>query len=223
MTCELLVVLARGRPTASRHALGATRTGKGLVARRQLRGVVDGGSVGYGLTLVRLPNCLRQHIRVYHMVGEAGGVSRRMVVAQHRVDTRRSRRRRDSEVLRSLQRDAEELPSLLLLEGAHLVLEHLALEGALTLVFHALESALLFADGQQVSLRKSQWGGDGGRDSQQTCRTYYHRVSQPGEQGTRLGYMEGKGWEKKKRVPNRRGPKKRGGSGSSRHWTDECR
>ena len=76
-----------------------------------------------------------------------------MVVAEDSVDTRGRGRRRDSEVL-GLEGDAEQLSGLLLLKGAHLVLEHLALEGALTLMLHALESALLFADGQRVSLRK---------------------------------------------------------------------
>ncbi len=190
VTCELLVVLAGGGATAGRHALRASGTREGLVARRQLRGMVDRWSVGNRLTLVRLPDGLGQHVRVYHTVGEVGGKGRRVVVAQHCVDTRRSRRRRDSEVL-GLQGDGKQLSSLLLLQHAHLVLEHPALEGALTLVLHALEGALLFADRQQVSLRKSGWLGDGCRNNaRQSFRTYYHRVSQPEREGTRSEIME---------------------------------
>lgn len=74
-----------------------------------------------------------------------------MIIAQDRVDTRGRCRRRHSEML-GFQGDVEQLSGLLLLKGAHLVFEHLALEGALTLMLHALQGALLFAEGQHVSL-----------------------------------------------------------------------
>ena len=83
-------------------------------------------------------------------------------------------------MLGGLEGNSEELPSLLLLKGAHLILEHLALQGALALVLHALKSALMFAEKQQVSLRAHE-SSHKERDAQQTRPRYYRRVSQPGE------------------------------------------
>ena len=69
-----------------------------------------------------------------------------MVVAQHGVDAGRCSRRRHREMLGGLEGNSEQLSSLLLLKGAHLILKHLALEGALTLMLHAFERALMFAE-----------------------------------------------------------------------------
>ena len=145
MACELLIVLTSRSAAAGGHALGAAGAGEGLVARGHLRGVVDGGGVRDGLTLVRVPDGLGQDVRIHHRMGEMGRVSRRMVVAEHGVDPGRGRGGRDGEMLGGLEGDAEQLTGLLLLEGAHLILEHLALEGALALMFHTLEGALIFA------------------------------------------------------------------------------